>query len=324
MDGGQMNEDLGIKLQEYRVWAMTVGRYSPSTVKRAMRRIRELSREFDVFNPSQEKILDFFAREVDHGTKPHTLNNQRKDLASWFKFSGIKMELPIFKEPPLPDPWIPTDEEVKRILSAAENSGDRMSSARNKIVVELLFFGGIRIGELMTINLTDLRSNGIRIRSEKGEAERIIGLPERIMEEISDFITYYRYNSDPSALFTTRSGRMSYHYVRNVLSRIGARAGVPRFHAHAARHWCATALLRGIFGQKPLDIRMVQIHLGHRSLRTTQRYTHVTQEEVAEQVRGRLGEFFRVDEEMMLMNESLHAPDGAARIWTGVTDSQSP
>ncbi|MCL4448050.1 MAG: hypothetical protein M1163_06645 [Candidatus Thermoplasmatota archaeon] len=47
-----------------------------------------------------------------------------------------------------------------------------------------------------------------------------------------------------------------------------------------------------MFGQKPLDIRMVQIHLGHRSLRTTQRYTHVTQEEVAEQVRGRLADFF--------------------------------
>jgi len=53
---------------------------------------------------------------------------------------------------------------------------------------------------------------------------------------------------------------MSYHYVRNILRQIGARAGVPRFHAHAARHWCAIALLRGIFGQKPLDIRMVQIH----------------------------------------------------------------
>ncbi len=319
-----MNEDLEKKLQEYRVWAMTVGRYSPSTVRRATRRIRELSRRLDLFDPSQGSILDFFASEVEHGKKPHTLNNQRKDIASWFRFLGITMQLPVFKEPPLPDPWIPTDEEVKRILSAAEKSGDRMSSARNLIIVELLFFGGIRIGELISVNMNDLRTNGIRIRSEKGEAERIIGLPDEIIAEIGDFIRYYRYNSDPAALFTTRNGRMSYYYVRNVLSRIGARADVPRFHAHAARHWCATALLRGIFGQKPLDIRMVQIHLGHRSLRSTQRYTHVTQEEVAEQVRGRLGEFFRFDEEMIMPGESEPEPSGAARIWTGVTDSQSP
>ncbi len=322
-----MNGDLGIKLEEYRIWALTLGRYSSSTVTRSVRRIRELSKAIDVLRPTQKQVLDFFAREAEKGMKPHTMNNQRKDLASWFRFLGIKIQLPVFKEPPLPDPWIPTDDEVKKVLAAAERSGDRMSSARNKVMVELLFFGGIRIGELIKINLTDLRSNGIRIRSEKGEAERIIGLPGSIMEEIAEFVRYYRYNSDPAAFFTTRDGRMSYYYARNILSRIGARAGVPRFHAHAARHWCATALLRGIFGQKPLDIRMVQIHLGHRSLRTTQRYTHVTQEEVAEQVRGRLADFFRVDEEMNLGTikvESEPEPSGAARIWTGVTDSQSP
>ncbi|WP_075057054.1 tyrosine-type recombinase/integrase [Thermogymnomonas acidicola] len=226
------------------------------------------------------------------------------------------MDLPKFKEPPLPDPWIPADEEVKRIISAAGNSGDMGSSSRNKVIVELLFFGGIRIGELISINLEDIRSTGIRIRSEKGEAERIIGLPTEVMNEIREYIEYYRYNSDPAALFTTRrGGRMSYHYVRNILGRIGARAGVPRFHAHAARHRCATALLRGIFGQKPLDIRMVQIHLGHRSLRTTERYTHITQEEVAEQVRERLTQFFQFDEKVIQMHESLHAPHGgAARI----------
>ena len=62
-----------------------------------------------------------------------------------------------------------------------------------------------------------------------------------------------------------------------------------KFHWHAARHWCVTALLKGYQGTKPIDVRMVQINLGHRSLRTTQRYTHVSQYEVAEMVRSRLG-----------------------------------
>ena len=322
-----MNEDIESKLQEFRIWALTVGRYSPSTVQRMVRRVNEFSGSIDLLKPDQGKILDIFAREVQQGKKPHTLNNQRKDLAAWMRFLGINMKLPVFREPPLPDPWIPTDGEVKRILSAAGKSGDRTSSSRNTIVVELLFFGGIRIGELIQINVGDLREKGIRIRSEKGEAERIIGLPAEMIRRIEEFISLYRYNSDPSALFTTRNGRVTYSYLRNVLRRIGARAGVSRFHAHAARHWCATALLRGIFGQKPLDIRMVQIHLGHRSLRTTQRYTHITQEEVAEQVRDRLSDFFQGDEPVtktVKMHESFTAPHGAARIWTGVTDSQSP
>ncbi|WP_162509499.1 hypothetical protein [Thermogymnomonas acidicola] len=67
MNGG----DLESKLQEYRLWALTMGgRYSPSTVQRAMRRIRELSRVLDIFNPSQAKIMDFFAKEIEKGVKP--------------------------------------------------------------------------------------------------------------------------------------------------------------------------------------------------------------------------------------------------------------
>ncbi len=47
--------------------------------------------------------------------------------------------------------------------------------------------------------------------------------------------------------------------------------GVKKFHWHAARHWCATALLKGYRGTKPIDVCMFQIHLGHRFLRKSQR-----------------------------------------------------
>ena len=76
--------------------------------------------------------------------------------------------------------------------------------------------------------------------------------------------------------FTTKSGRIAYPYARKRIKEIGAKAGVPRFHAHAARHKCATMLLLGYRGSIPVDIRQVQIHLGHSSLATTQRYTHIT------------------------------------------------
>ncbi len=293
------------KLQEYRIWAITIGRYSESTVERSVRRIKELSKKINIFNPSQKEILNFFAKLKERGVKPHTMNNMRKDLQAWFRFLGIKIEIPKFKEPPIPEPWIPTDQEVLNILKASE-WGDRGIAMRNKLITELLFFGGIRIGELIKINLEDLRDNGIRIRSEKGEAERFIGLPEEIMKDIKTYIQYYRNPSDPTALFTTKKGRMSYQYIRNLVKRIGARAGVPRFHAHSARHWCATALLKGFFGT-PLDIRMVQIHLGHRSLRTTERYTHVSQQEVAEEVRKRISAFFlKKDDGFKKVNPHMH------------------
>ena len=106
-----------------------------------------------------------------------------------------------------------------------------------------------------------------------------------MLGEIKEYIDRYRANSDPKALFTTNKGRITYHYARKKLKEIGARAGVPKFHPHAARHKCATMLISGYRGSPPLDIRMVQIHLGHVSLSTTQQYTHIRSETVANVVR---------------------------------------
>ena len=238
------------------------------------------------------------------------------------------MALPKLREPPVPDPWIPSNTEVETILHAAGHMSARKEvNLRNSIIAHIAFFGGARIGEIVQINLVDIQDNGIRIRSEKGEAERIIGLPDKIMNDVRKYITDYRPNTDQTALFTTPKGRMTYDYIRNIAKRIGAFTGIKKFHWHAARHWCATALLKGYREAKPIDIRMVQIHLGHRSLRTTQRYTHVSQHEVAEVVRSRLGEIFQGGgqmTELARMHESGHRTDGAARIWTGVSGSQSP
>ena len=238
------------------------------------------------------------------------------------------MALPKLREPPVPDPWIPSNTEVETILHAAGHMSARKEvNLRNSIIAHIAFFGGARIGEIVQINLVDIQDNGIRIRSEKGEAERIIGLPDKIMNDVRKYIMDYRPNTDQTALFTTPKGRMTYDYIRNIAKRIGAFTGIKKFHWHAARHWCATALLKGYREAKPIDIRMVQIHLGHRSLRTTQRYTHVSQHEVAEVVRSRLGEIFQGSgkmTELARMHESGHRTDGAARIWTGVSGSQSP
>ena len=123
------------------------------------------------------------------------------------------------------------------------------------------------------------------VRSEKGEVPRIVGLSDEILNDIQDYMKLYRYNSDTKALFTTARGRITYPYARKRIKDIGAKAGVPRFHPHSARHKCATMLLLGYRGTIPLDIRMVQIHMGHVSLSTTQQYTHVTTESVANKVR---------------------------------------
>jgi len=89
---------------------------------------------------------------------------------------------------------------------------------------------------------------------------------------------------------------ITYAGLRNLAKRFGAVAGEPRFHWHAARHWCATAYLKGIFGADPIDIRSVQKLLGHESLRTTQRYTHVSDRDLGKGVISKQGVSFRKHE----------------------------
>lgn len=77
-----------------------------------------------------------------------------------------------------------------------------------------------------------------------------------------------------------------------MIKTIAYRAGVPKFHAHAARHWCGTTLISGTRGKK-IDIREVQIHLGHASLISTQIYTHLQERRVAQETSEKMDEYFR-------------------------------
>ena len=139
----------------------------------------------------------------------------------------------------------------------------------------------MRIGELIKINQKDLDQNLLTIASEKGEAPRVIGLPETVVSRLGQYIERYRCQTDKTALFTTRVGRMNYQYARYMIKSIAYKAGVPRFHAHAARHWCATTLLKRDSHGHRLDIREVQIHLGHADISSTERYTHIREKDVA-------------------------------------------
>ena len=308
-----MNNELESKLLEYEQWALTLGGYSLSTTERAIRRVRFMSKKINVLEPDQKEIMKYFSREVKNGKKASALNDTAKDLRSWFRFLHIDVQVPHFKEPPTPEPFIPTDEEVKKIIETAGKNRNRAIASRNRAIMEILFQGGIRIGELVKINVEDVSYEGIKIRSEKHESERIISLTDAAMKNLMEYIKYYRANSDPSALFTTTKGRMTYQYIRNTVKEISKEAGAPKFHAHSTRHYCATALLRA-----GVDIRRVQTYLGHRSLRSTQRYTHLSNSEAAKDMKSKLKELFQakigLNKKAQKIHEPAHILNGAGRV----------
>ena len=283
---------------EFREWAIYEGRYSMSTVTRDSRKIKELSRYFDVVSPRTEDIRSFFITRLQEGVGRQTLNVTRKALMKWFRFlnerhqAGISIRIPKQPEQRTSIKWIPTNDETRRIISAADNQQNREVATRDGAVMRILFSGGLRIGEVARINLEDLRSNGIFVRSEKREEDAVVGLSEDALNAIRKYLLYRR-NTDTRALFTGPKGRINEEYLRQHISRLGKTA-VKEFHPHAARHWIATFLLSGDqeAGIDPLDIRFVQTQLRHSSLASTQIYTHVNREENAGRVNKRMSKFF--------------------------------
>ena len=317
------NPDLEAKLLEYRQWARTYGGYhSVSTIPKQVRTVRRYGEICNMLNPKEnmEIILDELVKDSERGVKPQTLNHVIYDIEAWARFLGQPMHIPRFKQSARSEPWIPTDEEVQKIRETASRRGNRAISARNRCIIDVLFAGGLRIGELIKLNLSNLDGKLLNVPSEKGEAQRVIGLPESVAARLKEYIEKYRSQTDREALFTTTVGRMNYNYARNMVKSIANEAGIPKFHAHAARHWCATTLLKRDSQGKRLDIREVQIHLGHRSLSSTQWYTHVKERDVADHSSEHMEPFFRLSEKTMDLNKSVQILLGTEHEYDGTVE----
>lgn len=162
-------------------------------------------------------------------------------------------------------------EEVERLLSAPDPS--TVLGARDRAILETLYSAGLRISELVGLNIEDLDefSEAVRIRG-KGRKERIAPLGGPAIEAIRAYLEL-RGRPGHGPLFVNKNDRrLSGRSVRRKLDRYLQVAGLPvHISPHALRHSFATHLLNA-----GADLRSVQELLGHRNLSTTQIYTHLT------------------------------------------------
>jgi integrase/recombinase XerC len=184
---------------------------------------------------------------------------------------------------PRPDATLPTVlgvEEVAQLVDVAAAlaaDGDPLR-VRDWAMLELCYAAGLRVSELAGLDVADvdLRERLVRARG-KGDKERVVpfGVPAaRALEAWLDTARPALLVAPGTALFLgARGGRVGVRQVREVVHRAAALAAVRDVAPHALRHSAATHLLAG-----GSDLRSVQEVLGHASLATTQRYTHVSPE----------------------------------------------
>ncbi len=160
---------------------------------------------------------------------------------------------------------------------ALVDAPSRRSAAglRDRAALELLYGAGLRVSELVGLDLADLASDSVRVRG-KGNKERIVPLVRKARAALDAYLARRgELRPKDSALFLNlRGGRLTARSVARHLDKHALHAGARRHvHPHALRHSFATHLL-----DMGADLRGIQELLGHASLSTTQRYTHVSAE----------------------------------------------
>jgi len=165
-------------------------------------------------------------------------------------------------------PDILSGSEVQRLLAAA-------SDIKHRAIFTLLYGGGLRISELLALKVADLDSRRmvIHVRDTKTRYDRIVSLSPRMLQTLREYWKERR----PTGpwLFPGRApgSQMTRVGVSEALRNCARVAGISkRVHPHLLRHAFATHLL-----ELGTDLRSVQVLLGHRSLSSTTRYTHLTE-----------------------------------------------
>jgi len=164
-------------------------------------------------------------------------------------------------------PSVLTKQEVLKLFDACENF-------KSNLMLKLLYSSGLRVSELVNLRPVDMdfNENNGWVRAGKGKKDRMFILSQKLSKKLQKFISKH---TDWKYLFS-RDKPLTTRNIQKIVQKAAQKAGINKHaHCHTLRHSYATHLL-----ENGVDIRKIQILLGHSSLSTTERYTHVSSTEL--------------------------------------------
>lgn len=186
--------------------------------------------------------------------------------------------------PPKGEKRLPKSMDVDQVHLLLESiPSDTQIGIRDKAIAELFYSSGLRLAELAGININDINPKEKLIKViGKGSKTRIVPVGEKAILAINKWLSVrvsWQENDDQAALFLSQKrARLSHRSIQKRLEYWGKRIGLnASLHPHKFRHSCATHVL-----ESSGDIRAVQELLGHSNISTTQIYTHLDFQKLAE------------------------------------------
>ena len=162
--------------------------------------------------------------------------------------------------------------EMERLCASIQS--DSWHAQRDRLIIQFLFFTGVRVGELCRLTLADvdLERRTVRLVRSKTHSEGFVPFPKSLATELAYWIATVRPDTDTPALFVGESqdkplGPLARGGVTEMLRRRCKAAGMKIYRPHAFRHGCAVAIV-----QRGGDVSLVQRILGHTDTRTSMIY----------------------------------------------------
>ncbi len=177
-------------------------------------------------------------------------------------------------------PKVLTEKEVEQLLAAPDEHD--LIGIRDQAMIELMYAGGLRVTELVTLNVANcnLHQGVLRING-KGAKERLVPIGEEAVNRVDHYLKEVRpqllkKNSSENIFVTKRGTRVTRQEFWALIKNYALQAGISKtISPHTLRHSFATHLLN-----HGADLRVLQMLLGHSTLSTTQIYTHISSERI--------------------------------------------
>lgn len=270
--------------------------YSPNTLDAYLRDIDKLlaylkKENKSVLDVTLEDLQTFIATLYDIGIHPRSQCRILSGVRSFYRFlnlDGYMDDDPteLMDSPQIGEhlPEVLSTDEVDMLESSIDLS--KAEGQRNKAIIEVLFSCGLRVSELVNLKLSNLyiEEQFVRVMG-KGSKERLVPISQKAIKELSYWFQdrnqlQIKPGEQDYVFLNRRGSHLTRVMILIMIKRQAEEAGIKKtISPHTLRHSFATVLLEG-----GADLRAIQAMLGHESIGTTEIYTHITTNQLRQEI----------------------------------------
>lgn len=259
--------------QTVEAYRMDVARFLEYLQNRGIKRVTQMK---------GQSIITYLGYQKTLGKSDTSLNRYYMSIRSFCRFLrkikatvediSFDVQAPMFRQK---TPYVPNLCEIEALLDTPCKTSE--VGLRDRAILELLYSSGLRASELCDLNITDCAGYQVTVKQGKRGKTRTVPITRSAYDAIAMYIQEGRGTSFGPLFQTLMGKKLRRQLLCKMVGYYAKKAGIEGITTHTLRHACATHLL-----EQGADLRLIQEVLGHSSIASTQRYTHLSSNKIQE------------------------------------------